>query len=188
MIERMSEKIVEAMLEALPLETTVIDANDEVVGWNKHETRLFHRPMTSMGLNFRECHPQESLAKVEQIVNEMREGKRNKARFWIDLAVKGNVRKHKILRMASRPHPTDTSTSFPLPEIMWAGSTQRRVTSRYSSRPAPDMAHGGSGPTPMESYGSRDGIREISCDSIRPAEHGRPCGFPGRIRVPMPCS
>ena len=97
MIDRMSEEIVRAMLEAIPLETTVLDANDEVIGWNKHETRLFHRPMTSMGLNFRECHPPESLAKVEQIVGEMRAGTRDKARFWIDLEVEKGAPRHKIL-------------------------------------------------------------------------------------------
>ncbi len=96
-IDRMSEAIVRAMLETIPLETTVIDANDEVIGWNKHETRLFFRPMTSMGLNFRECHPKESLAKVEQIVAEMRSGKRDKARFWIDMGVPKGGPKHKIL-------------------------------------------------------------------------------------------
>ena len=97
MIDRMSEEIVRAMIEAIPLETTVLDANDEVIGWNKHETRLFHRPMTSMGLNFRECHPPESLAKVEQIVGEMRAGIRDKARFWIDLEVEKGAPRHKIL-------------------------------------------------------------------------------------------
>lgn len=48
-----------------------------------------------MGLNFRECHPKSSLAKVEQIVDEMRTGKRDKARFWIDLAFDGKP--HKVL-------------------------------------------------------------------------------------------
>ena len=50
-----------------------------------------------MGLNFRECHPQESLEKVEQIVHEMRTGKRDKARFWIDLAITPGGAKHMIL-------------------------------------------------------------------------------------------
>ena len=40
-----------------------------------------------MGLNFRQCHPQASLAKVEQIVAEMRAGTRHKARFWIQAKV-----------------------------------------------------------------------------------------------------
>ncbi len=97
MIDRMSEDVVRAMLETIPIETTVIDANDEVIGWNKHETRLFHRPMTSMGLNFRECHPEASLPIVEKIVDEMRRGLRDKVRFWIDLAVKPGEPKHKIL-------------------------------------------------------------------------------------------
>ena len=97
MIDRMSEETVRAMWEYLPVEITVIDANDEVVGWNKHETRIFHRPMSSMGLNFRECHPEESLHKVEAIVNEMRSGARDKARFWIDFAVTPGGPKHKIL-------------------------------------------------------------------------------------------
>jgi DUF438 domain-containing protein len=97
MIDRMDEETVRAMLEAIPIETTVIDAKDEVIGWNKHEDRIFHRPMTSMGLNFRDCHPQESLAKVEQIVGEMRSGARDKARFWIDFEVVPGKPKHKIL-------------------------------------------------------------------------------------------
>ena len=83
MFDRMDEKLVKAVLETIPSEITVIDANDEVVAWNRHENRLFHRPMTSMGLNFRKCHPEHSLAKVEQIVAEMKAGTRQQARFWI---------------------------------------------------------------------------------------------------------
>ncbi len=97
MIDRMSEEIVRAMLETMPLETTVLDANDEVIGWNKHESRLFHRPLTSMGLNFRECHPSASIAKVEQIVAEMKSGQRDKARFWIDIPVAKGGPRHKVL-------------------------------------------------------------------------------------------
>jgi len=96
LFDRMSAEMVKAMIEAMPAELTVIDANDEVVGWNKHETRLFRRPMTAMGLNFRECHPEKSLAMVERLIAEMKAGTRDKATFWIDLeAVKGEP-KHKI--------------------------------------------------------------------------------------------
>jgi len=97
MIDQMSEEMVKAIIETIPAELSVIDANDEVVGWNKHEARLFKRPLTAMGQNFRQCHPQESLHKVEQIVNEMKAGKRDKARFWIDLPIGPNKEKHKIL-------------------------------------------------------------------------------------------
>jgi PAS domain S-box-containing protein len=96
MIDQMDETVVKAILEALPVELTVIDARDEVIGWNKFETRIFKRPLTSMGLNFRECHPAESLAKVEAIVEEMRAGKRDTARFWIDMRLKSGET-HKVL-------------------------------------------------------------------------------------------
>jgi DUF438 domain-containing protein len=97
MIDYMNEKVVKAIIEALPVEITVIDANDEVIGWNKHDNRIFKRALTSMGLNFRECHPKESLHLVEKIVREMKERKRDKARFWIDLGMGPGEKRHKIL-------------------------------------------------------------------------------------------
>lgn len=97
LFDRMSADMVKSMIEAMPAELTVIDANDEVVGWNKHETRLFRRPMTAMGLNFRECHPEKSLAMVERLIAEMKAGTRDKATFWIDLEVVKGEPKHKIL-------------------------------------------------------------------------------------------
>lgn len=98
MYDRINEKIVNIILETIPAEITVIDENDEVVAWNKHEKRIFHRPLTCMGLNFRECHPKESLAKVEQLVEEMKSGTRDKARFWIDASVPyDKTKKHKLL-------------------------------------------------------------------------------------------
>ncbi|MCU0237512.1 MAG: PAS domain-containing protein [Acidobacteria bacterium] len=93
--DRMDEKMVKAALETIPAEITVIDANDEVVAWNKNDQRLFHRPQTSMGLNFRKCHPASSLGKVEQIVSEMKAGTRQSARFWIQAKV--NNERHLVV-------------------------------------------------------------------------------------------
>lgn len=89
LVDRMDKKVLSALIEALPAEITVIDHNDEVVGWNRHEKRLFHRPMSAMGLNFRQCHPEKSLPMVERIVSEMRSGARDSARFWIDMNIPG---------------------------------------------------------------------------------------------------
>ncbi|HOI43215.1 MAG TPA: PAS domain-containing protein [Elusimicrobiales bacterium] len=97
LFDRMSAEMVKAMIEAIPAEVTVIDANDEVVGWNKHDKRLFHRPMTCIGMNFRDCHPKKSLDQVERLVGEMKSGKRDKATFWIDLPVGPEKKVHKIL-------------------------------------------------------------------------------------------
>jgi uncharacterized protein len=101
LVDQMNATLLKAILETVPLELTVIDANDEVVGWNRHENRLFKRPLTSMGLNFRDCHPETSLSKVIQIVEEMRAGRRDNARFWIEVPIgpKGDPKseRHKIL-------------------------------------------------------------------------------------------
>ncbi len=97
LFDSMNAEMIKALIEAIPAELTVIDANDEVVGWNKHETRLFRRPMTAIGMNFRQCHPQKSLAMVERLIEEMRAGTRDKATFWIDLEAEKGLPKHKIL-------------------------------------------------------------------------------------------
>lgn len=97
LFDKLTPDMIKSLIETLPGEITVIDANDEVAGWNKHDNRLFYRPMTSMGVNFRDCHPKKSLEMVEKLVAEMKEGKRDMARFWIDLPVKGDTEKHKIL-------------------------------------------------------------------------------------------
>ncbi len=84
MIGKLDPEMLEALLETLPVEFSVVDANDKVVAWNKHETRVFKRPEAVLGRDVRNCHPSHSLSKVEQILNEMKAGTRNKARFWID--------------------------------------------------------------------------------------------------------
>ena len=92
----LNAEMLKAMLEAMPAELTVIDANDEVAGWNKHESRLFRRPMSAMGMNFRQCHPEKSLVMVERLIAEMKAGDRDKAAFWIDLEVVKGEPRHKI--------------------------------------------------------------------------------------------
>jgi len=97
MIGKLPDNVLEAILETLPVEFSVLDANDEVLAWNKHETRIFKRPEGVVGRNVRKCHPEKSLAKVEQILNEMKTKKRDKATFWIDLPLGDKGEKHKIL-------------------------------------------------------------------------------------------
>ena len=97
MIGKPNDKELDAILETLPLEFSVLDKNDEVLAWNKHETRIFKRPEAALGRNVRQCHPPKSLAKVEQIISEMKSGKRDVAEFWIDLPIGEDEEKHKIL-------------------------------------------------------------------------------------------
>ena len=95
MIGSLPKEILDSLLETMPIEFSVLDANDKVIAWNKHETRVFKRPVGVIGRDVQNCHPKKSLDKVEKILNEMKEGKRDKARFWIDL--EKNNEKRKIL-------------------------------------------------------------------------------------------
>ena len=97
MIGKLPTNVLEAVLETLPVEFSVLDTNDQVLAWNKHETRIFKRPEGVVGRNVRDCHPHKSLHKVETILNEMKQGTRDRARFWIDLTMKNVEAPQKIL-------------------------------------------------------------------------------------------
>jgi len=97
MIGKLSQEVLEAVLETVPIEFSVVDATDRVLAWNKHTTRIFKRPEGVLGREVADCHPKKSLAKVEKILEEMKEGKREKARFWIDLPLGPHQEKQKVL-------------------------------------------------------------------------------------------
>ncbi|MCU0850047.1 MAG: PAS domain-containing protein [Candidatus Thermoplasmatota archaeon] len=97
MIGKLPDDILQAILETIPLEFSVIDKNEKVLAWNKHTTRIFKRPEAVVGRDVRNCHPKKSLGKVEQILEEMKAGKREKARFYIDLSLGPNQEKQKVL-------------------------------------------------------------------------------------------
>ncbi|DAC72080.1 MAG TPA: hypothetical protein DSN98_07045 [Thermoplasmata archaeon] len=97
MIGKLPENILQAVLETIPVEFSVIDKNEKVLAWNKHATRIFKRPEAVVGRDVRNCHPKNSLGKVEQILQEMKAGKRDKARFYIDLPLGPNQEKQKVM-------------------------------------------------------------------------------------------
>jgi len=97
MIGKLPENVLEALLETIPIEFSIVDQNDKVLAWNNHETRIFKRPTGVVGRDIRDCHPKKSLDKVETILQEMKAGSREKARFWIDLPIGPDDEKQKVL-------------------------------------------------------------------------------------------
>jgi len=97
MIGKLPENVLEALLETIPIEFSIVDQNNKVLAWNKHETRIFKRPTGIVGRDVRDCHPKKSLDKVETILQEMKAGSREKARFWIDLPIGPDDEKQKVL-------------------------------------------------------------------------------------------
>ncbi|MFH1013064.1 MAG: PAS domain-containing protein [Thermoplasmatota archaeon] len=97
MIGKVSSNYIDMVLETIPLEISILDKDDKVMAWNKHSSRIFKRPEAVVGRDVRNCHPKRSIGKVEQIIEEMKAGKREKARFWIDLKIHENEPPHKVL-------------------------------------------------------------------------------------------
>jgi PAS domain S-box-containing protein len=88
MIENLSEEQLAGILETIPVEISFVDENDLVRFWNKHETRIFKRPVAVIGKSVQNCHPKQSVDKVNQILSDFKAGKRDSAEFWIDLGEK----------------------------------------------------------------------------------------------------
>ena len=97
MIGKLPDDVLEALLETIPIEFSVVDAEDKVLAWNKHETRIFKRPVGVVGRDVHNCHPPKSVDKVEKILAEMKAGKMDKARFWIDLPIGENKEPNKVM-------------------------------------------------------------------------------------------
>ena len=102
MIGELGKDVLDSLLETLPIEFSVVDSNNRVLAWNKHETRVFKRPEAVVGRDVRDCHPKKSLHKVEPILSEMKAGTRDKAEFWIDLEIDNKLEKILIQYFALR--------------------------------------------------------------------------------------
>ena len=88
MIENLNMKQLERILETLPVVISFVDEKDLVRYWNKHETRTFKRPVSVVGKPVQSCHPKQSMHKVNQIIDDFKEGRRDSAEFWINMAGK----------------------------------------------------------------------------------------------------
>jgi PAS domain S-box-containing protein len=85
MIENLNREQLEGILEAIPVEISFVDENDLVKLWNKHETRIFKRPISVIGKSVQNCHPKQSVDKVNQILSDFKSGRRDAVEFWINL-------------------------------------------------------------------------------------------------------
>ncbi len=85
MIENLNKEQLEGILETIPMDISFVDESDLVKFWNKHETRVFKRPASVLGKSAQNCHPKHSLDKVNQLLSDLKSGRRDLAEFWIDL-------------------------------------------------------------------------------------------------------
>jgi PAS domain S-box-containing protein len=74
MIENLSQSQIAAIFESLPIDITFIDEKDDVKFWNKHESRMFKRPIEALNKDVRECHSSKSVDKVDKLIADFKRG------------------------------------------------------------------------------------------------------------------
>jgi uncharacterized protein len=85
-LKNLSIDTIEAVLDAMPLDASFIDAEDTLVYFNTPaEGRIFPRTKMDLGRKVQKCHPQKSVEVVEKILKSFRSGAKQEAVFWINL-------------------------------------------------------------------------------------------------------
>ncbi len=76
------------MLNALPMDITFVDKNDQVKYFSEGLERAFPRTRSIIGRNVSNCHPPSSVHVVEQIVEDFKQGRKDHEDFWIKMGNK----------------------------------------------------------------------------------------------------
>jgi len=84
MIDRLSKEQLDAMLNALPIEFIFVDEKDRLQYCNKAERQGQMRQGKMLGRDVRNCHKPESLPRTEQMLDDLRSGRKDEDEFWID--------------------------------------------------------------------------------------------------------
>jgi len=81
---KIPDKMLGALLDALPLELTLTDAGDRIVAWTEPKNKIFQRKDEILGTDVRKCHSEKSQAKVEKLLQDLKSGKKDNAVTIID--------------------------------------------------------------------------------------------------------
>ncbi len=84
----LTPKQINLMLTNLPVDVTFVDENDEVRYFTQGRERIFDRSPSIIGRQVSNCHPPQSVKRVEIILDDFRSGKRDVAEFWIQMGGK----------------------------------------------------------------------------------------------------
>jgi len=84
MIEKLSKEQLDLILDALPVEISFVDVHDTVQFWNKGGKRILKGPPSGIGEAVQDCHPRDSVYKVNEILTDFKTGHVDSAEFWID--------------------------------------------------------------------------------------------------------
>ncbi len=84
----LTQKEMEAMLNAMPVDITFVDKDGIVKYFSQGTERIFPRTKAVIGRTVANCHPPASVHVVENIVEELMSGKKDNEDFWIKMGDK----------------------------------------------------------------------------------------------------
>ena len=87
-IGALSPEQINLMLTHLPVDITFVDENDQVRYFTQGKERIFDRSPAIIGRDVANCHPPQSVHRVNIIMDDFRSGKRDVAEFWIQMGGK----------------------------------------------------------------------------------------------------
>jgi len=82
---KLSSEQINLLLKHLPLDVTYVDEKDTVAYFSQTKERIFKRTASIIGHKVQNCHPPASVDKVQKILDDFHDGKRDVAEFWIQM-------------------------------------------------------------------------------------------------------
>ncbi|MHA2359870.1 MAG: DUF438 domain-containing protein [Candidatus Thorarchaeota archaeon] len=76
---------IDLLLRHLPLDISFVGVEEEVKYYSATDDRIFPRSPAVIGRSVINCHPSKSYDKVQKIMTYFKEGKKDKAMFWIQM-------------------------------------------------------------------------------------------------------
>ncbi len=94
----LDREVLAAMLNTLPLEVSFVDADDRVQYFShENQAKIFGRTRGAIGCAVQQCHPPQSVDKVNAILAAFKAGTRSTAEFWIEMGGrKVHIRYHAV--------------------------------------------------------------------------------------------
>jgi len=78
-------KEIDLLLRHLPLDISFVGVDEKVKYYSATDERIFPRSPAVIGRSVINCHPSKSYDKVQKIMTYFKEGKKDKAMFWIQM-------------------------------------------------------------------------------------------------------
>ncbi|BDG03021.1 DUF438 domain-containing protein [Anaeromyxobacter oryzae] len=138
----------EAILGALPLDATFVDAEDRVRWFSHGKDRVFSRSRAVLGRKVQLCHPPSSVGTVERILDGFKAGTHDTAAFWIQHRERFVHIEYRALRGADGGYLGCLEMTQDLTEKRALQGEQRLLAWQAPTAPEPQPAR-----TPADGHG-----------------------------------